>query len=380
MFHKNKNINFLLHLILALLLIIVLLSFLNIFATYRYYTHIRDLNFYDDINLVEYNDDNFGDENSDVYQTTKLDNFDSTYVTPNELGEIMIIMYHGVDSTILDTNVYHRSVEGFRSDLDRIYNDKYYIMSLKDYLNNEIDVPLGYTPIIITFDDGLSSSFSLVYDENNKLTPKKDSALYILNEYREKYNRPNATATFFINTKNPPFYGFGTEDERINYLIDNGYDLGNHSHQHFLLENKSSDVIQKEIALTEEYVKNIVPNYELTAFAYPYGGIPASSSLHYVLEGSYNDINYNYKVALLASSTNNTTNIYNIDFDPFLVPRVRGTDISNFDLGWYFDYYSEHPELKFISDGDKNTVSLQKGNASKLNEDMVRNKNLIILD
>ncbi len=383
MFHKNRNINFLLHIILLILLIIVFLTFikaLTVYREYSKYSNMTTLNFYDDINLIEYNDENYNNKNIEIYETDIVGNFDTEYVTPNELGEIMIIMYHGVDENIDDTNIYHRSVMGFKSDLNRIYNDKYYIISLKDYINNEINVPLGYTPIVITFDDGLSSAFSLTYNEENELVPKKDTALYILNEYREKYNRPNATATFFINTKNPPFYGFGKDIDRINYLIDNGYDIGNHSHQHPLMKNMSKEDIQKEIALTESYIKNIRPDYHMIAFAYPYGGVPHIDNIPYVLEGEYEGTNYKYNVSLLASPTNNTTNIYNIDFNPYFVPRIRGTNTSDFDLGWYFDYYERKPEYRFISDGDKDTVTLLRGSEVKLNEKMIENKNLIILD
>lgn len=382
MFSENKTTNIMLHIILILLIIIVIISFFNIYASKRYYEHMSSLNVEEDINFVDYNSENFDSKNSSVYETNVIGTFDSPFENPNELGEVMIIMYHGVDESIDDDNVYHRSVAGFREDLERIYNENYYIISLKDYLNNEIDVPFGYTPIILTFDDGLSSSFSLEEDEYGELLPTKDCAVYILNEYRVKYNRPNATATFFINTKNSPFYGFGTDEERLKYLVNKGYDLGNHTYSHTLMQDMTPEEIQNEVGLTEKYVREILPDYEMIALAYPYGGLPPEDNLSYSLNGSFENSTYNYKVGLLASSTNNTTNIYNLEFDIYNVPRVRGTNIATYDLGWYFDYYNEHPEFRFISDGDKNTITLQKssGNIDLLNYDMISGKNLIILN
>ncbi len=375
--NKNKKIKFLLGIILLLIIIIIFLFVIN----YINYTLITNTEFKDDINLIEYTEENFNDKSAEVYKSNLLkENFDTENITPNELGEIMIIMYHGVDKTISNDNVYHRSVEGFKEDLQRIYDDNYYIISLNDYLNNEIKVPVGYTPIILTFDDGLSSSFSLEYNELNELVPKKDCAVHILNEYKEKYNRPNATATFFINTKNPPFYGYGTVEERVHYLINNGYDIGNHGYNHSLMKNMTGEQIQEQIGLVENYVKAIAPQYNMLTFSYPYGGTPGETNLQYILNGNFNETYYDYKIALLASSTNNTTNIYNLDFDPFHVPRVRGTNTSLYDLGWYFDYYKENPHLKFISDGDDNTVTIQRSYEDKLNENMIKNKNVVILD
>ncbi len=381
MFHKNKLTNLLLHIVLILLILIVLLSFINIYASVKYFDYMTNLSFDDDINLIEYNNNNFSDPNEGLYEPNFTNTvYDSPYTTPNELGEIMIVMYHGVDESIPDTNVYHRSVHGFKEDLQRIYDYNYYIISLNDYLNNEINVPFGYTPIVLTFDDGLGSSFSMEYDENDVLVPKEDCAVDILNKYRVEYDRPNATATFFINTINPPFYGFGTPEERINYLIDNGYDIGNHTYSHALMENMTPEEIQKEIALTEQFVKEIRPEYEMVALAYPYGGRPPTQYLDYTLNGTYEDITYSYKIGLMASSTNNTTNINSIYFDPLKVPRVRGTDTSNYDLGWYFEYYNEHPEYRYISDGDKDTITIPADAISNLNEEVLDNKQVVIID
>ncbi len=380
MFSKNKKINFLSHIALLLLILISVLIIINILRV-KFNDKLSNNEQVNNLDMDLTNDENFNNETFEVYKSNLIkENIDAKNVKPNELGELIIVMYHGIDANIQDNNIYHRSTEGFRADLERIYNDNYYIISLNDYLNNNIKVPVGYTPIILTFDDGLSNSFSFEYNELNELTPTKDCAIYILNEYREKYNRPNATATFFINTRKPPFHGEGTEAERINYLVLNGYDLGNHGYNHSLMTSMGPYQIQKEVGLAQKYIEEIIPDYNVQAFSYPYGGTPSTKNLEYVLNGAFDDVNYNYDAAFLAASSNNTNNIYDLGFNTFLIPRIPGTNTVKYDLGWYFDYYNENPHLKFISDGNPDVITIQREYENKLNYDAVQNKNLIILD
>ncbi|NLJ58438.1 MAG: hypothetical protein GX339_06300, partial [Tissierellia bacterium] len=76
---------------------------------------------------------------------------------PNELGEIMILMYHGIGQEELE---WQRSAENFRKDLEYMYQNGYRMISLNDYAKGQIYTEAGYTPIILTFDDGRQNNFN----------------------------------------------------------------------------------------------------------------------------------------------------------------------------------------------------------------------------
>ena len=71
----------------------------------------------------------------------------------------------------------------FMADLNRLYNEGYRTVSMTDLVNNTIDIPLGTTPIVLTFDDGSKSDF--FYNEAGTLS--EDSVVSILNEFAEAF-------------------------------------------------------------------------------------------------------------------------------------------------------------------------------------------------
>ena len=73
----------------------------------------------------------------------------------NELGAVMILEYH----RIAEEGRWSRTPENFRSDLELLYEEGYRCVSLKDYVNNAINVEPGRTPVVITFDDADPSQF-----------------------------------------------------------------------------------------------------------------------------------------------------------------------------------------------------------------------------
>lgn len=75
----------------------------------------------------------------------------------NELGNVPIMMYHGIENITnnytggnIDKDGYHRTSIAFRNDLEFYYNNGYRMIKLSDYINGNIDVELGKSPIILT--------------------------------------------------------------------------------------------------------------------------------------------------------------------------------------------------------------------------------------
>ena len=90
----------------------------------------------------------------------------------DELGNVPIMMYHGIHNMKnsetpntggnVDVDGYNRTTEAFRKDLEFYYQNNYRMIRLKDYIDGKIDVELGKSPIILTFDDGNENNFKVI--------------------------------------------------------------------------------------------------------------------------------------------------------------------------------------------------------------------------
>ena len=159
----------------------------------------------------------------------------------NELGKVPIMMYHGIknlknsETSYIGGNVdkdgYTRTAESFRSDLEFYYQEGYRMIKLSDYINGNISTPYGKSPIVLTFDDGNANNILVKgLDDNGNIIIDENSAVGILEEYKKKYPDYNVTAIFFITGAlfNQPEYN----EKILSWLIDNGYEVGNHTKGH----------------------------------------------------------------------------------------------------------------------------------------------------
>ena len=300
---------------------------------------------------------------------------DYASVRPYELGQIMIIMYHGLVETEAEEETYQRSIDNFNNDLQVFYDRGFRLVSMKDWLENNISVPAGYTPLILTFDDGKSSAFSLEY-KDGELHPAKDCAVDILNKFSEKYPDFGNTATFFINQN--PFKGEGTLAERLKYLLDNGHEIGNHTMNHNQLSKMNAEEIQAEIGGIDRLIKENAPGYEPCAISYPYGERPVKALHEYILNGEWEGSSYHYKAAFREGQSGPPTAVNRIGFDPINVPRVRGSDNQDTDMGWMLRQYETNPELRYISDGNPDRIAVPEEYSGNADMDSLNGKELYV--
>ena len=135
-----------------------------------------------------------------VYQGNKV----------NELGNIPIMMYHSIVNKLsdetpytggnVDKDGYNRTTEAFRNDLEMYYQSNYRMIRLIDYMNGIIDVKLGKSPIVLTFDDGNRDNINILgLDDKGNLMIDPNCAVGILESFKQKYPDFGVTATFFLN-------------------------------------------------------------------------------------------------------------------------------------------------------------------------------------
>ena len=319
-------------------------------------------------------------KNNNVFEALvslgKIDNNLYKEKAVNELGKVPIMMYHGIIDTDnneyvggnVDKNGYNRTSKAFREDLEFYYNNGYRMIRLIDYVNGIIDVPLGFSPLILTFDDGNKNNFNVLgRNEDGTLKIDPECAVGILEEFKKKHPDMNVTATFFVmyNIFNQNEYN----QDILDWLIDNGYDIGNHTTTHpdftKITTSKSQEVIGKMYQKLDDMIRDKYVKIIALPFGSPYK--KTHENYKYILEGEYNGYKYETTAALRVGWEPELSP-FNKDFDKTFLKRCRAYDNNGkeFDIEMVFKNLEKN---RYISDGDKNTIVIKKENESNLNSE-----------
>ncbi len=257
----------------------------------------------------------------------------------------MIVMYHKFSSS--ENDEWTRSYENFYNDLKYLYDHNYISISLSDYINNDIKVPVGCTPIVLTFDDGTKGQFNLIRNEEGELVANPNSAVGVMERFYKEYPDFGINGTFYINSSGF-FAGEGTNSEKLLYLINKGFEIGNHTSTHVNFNKTSIETIKKEVGSVSNMISNLTNGYEVNSLALPFG-ISSSEYKSYIASGEYEGKTYENKVLLLVGSepvypsNNEKTNL-------LALPRVRargGEKAVTFDLYYWLNIMEKNPKLKY---------------------------------
>jgi hypothetical protein len=284
-------------------------------------------------------------------------------------------MYHGIGDK---EEEWVRTADNFKKDLKTLYDKGYRTISLHDYINNNINTPAGFTPVVITFDDGLTNQFNYI-EKDGKLEINPDCAVGIMRNFGEEHEGFGNAATFFVYYPIP----FGQKDkiaEKFQYLISNGFDIGNHSYTHEMLNKMDGAGIQKQLGLNVKMTEGYMPGYDVDTLALPYGLRPKDEELRkLIVSGEYDGTQYSNKAVLLVGS-NPAPAPCSKGLDLSSLPRVRASEMKTEGTGLYdwLKYFDNHPKERYISDGDPSTVVLPKDFEDKINNGELKDKKLII--
>lgn len=303
-------------------------------------------------------------------------NIDYEKIKPNEMGQIMIIMYHNLAQS-KPHPPYQRLAEDFKSDLQRLYDGGFRLVPLSDIANNDIKVEAGYSPVAFVFDDGLSSTFSLT-NKDGKLVPTEGCMIDILNKFVDEHPDFGKAGVFALIGAHENFRGDGTIKERLTYLIENGFEIASHTFSHNSLKKMTQEQIQEDIAKMEQYLTDIIPDYKVQFLVYPYGERPQKDLRNFALEGNSYGIEYSYKLGLREGQSGASATPGHIDFDRLNVPRVRGSDNANTDLGWHLRYFTNNPQQRYISDGLPNRISVPASFEKFIDKEALKDKEIYI--
>jgi peptidoglycan/xylan/chitin deacetylase (PgdA/CDA1 family) len=276
---------------------------------------------------------------------------DLASVKPNELGLVPIYVYHlfGDKET-----PYMRTPANFRKDLERFYANGYRTIKLSDYLDGEIDLPAGASPMVLTFDDSSPNQFRLV-ERNGKLVVDPNCALGILESFAEKHPDFGHNSTFYIlPAADPPHNLFGQDEyqkQKLDYLLAGGYELGNHTLWHQNLGAVGDAEVQRQIGQAVEWIRGIAPSARLDTIALVQGAWPKSKQL--AITGSYKGETYRHRAVMMAWGEP-AYPFDHVKFNAYAIPRVQGVQQM---LDLYIRMLDASPEMRYVSDGNSRTLT-----------------------
>ncbi|HPA55187.1 MAG TPA: polysaccharide deacetylase family protein, partial [Bacillota bacterium] len=244
-------------------------------------------------------------------------------------------------------------------------------------IENNIKVEAGYTPFVLTFDDGAENNFNII-EENGEKKIDPNCAVGILEEFKKEHPDFGSGGSFFIYYP-IPFRQKELIKEKYEFLIANGYDIGNHSYNHENLGKLSIEGIQKSLAKNVKSTQEYLPDYDVYALALPNGIGPKGDDYKYAATGEYEGVKYNNR-AVLKVGSNPAPSPVNVKFDPIRLPRVRASEMETEGVGMYdwLQYFEKKPEKRYISDGNPDTVAIPESEAEYVDKSRLNGKELVI--
>jgi hypothetical protein len=289
----------------------------------------------------------------------------------NELGRVMILEYHKID---YPEERWTRTPENFRRDLETLYARGYRLQSLNGLIEGRITVPAGTTPVVLTFDDSSAGQFRYV-DRNGTLEIDPKSGVGVLEAFiREKPDFGRA-ATFFVlpgakapnNLFNQPEH----EGRKLRWLVEQGYELGNHTLWHANLGKYDEATVRQQLAEAQVWVQRHVPEYRFRSLALPDGVY--AKEVGWALTGSAKGTSYRHEAILMVAG-GAAPSPFAKTFDPVHLPRIQAVEQ---DLRYWLNHFDRTPADRFISDGSSDTVTVPAAHKDRLRDTLPKNLKVV---
>jgi hypothetical protein len=277
----------------------------------------------------------------------------SKSLKPNELGVVPVLMHHQIRP---DGSAYDLTAGQFRAELARLWSDGFYPVRASDLVSARLDVPKGRSPVVLTFDDATNNQIE--FTSNGRLDP--NSAVGILEDFSASHPGFPATGTFYVPRN--AFDGNGrTPEQTFRWLVDHGFELGNHTRDHLALNTLGAAGVQRQLVLGDRLLSDRLPGYRPQTMALPLGSLPRPPSL--AVSGRWNGDSYRFAGVFL-SGAEPAPSPFSTRWNPREIPRIvtnphwRGARDSTW--GMWLDTLERNPGLRYVSDGNPKTISFPR--------------------
>ncbi|WP_290051773.1 polysaccharide deacetylase family protein, partial [Amycolatopsis solani] len=257
----------------------------------------------------------------------------------DELGRVPVLMYHRLAER--PRSVYERTPADFTAELDRLAAENYVPVTTAEFVTHRLDLPAGAHPVVLTFDDGDPSVFSLTPQGQ----PAAGTAIRILLDVAAAHPGFRPVASLYVNER--PFGSDG--DRELGWLAAHGFEIGNHTRHHTNLRTATESQAVKAIAEEDAALRAYRPR----TLALPYGARPRRPEL--ALRGP----GFSYDGVLLVGA-GPAPSPCSSGFDPAAIPRIRSQSAgaeAEYGSAHWLDVLASPNGHRYTSDGDPATVA-----------------------
>ena len=283
---------------------------------------------------------------------------------PNELGRIMILEYHKID---YPEERWTRTPENFRRDLETLYTRGYRLVNLNAVLDGKLKLPAGMTPVVLTFDDSSPGQFRYI-EENGRFVIDPKSGIGVLEAFIRERPDFGRAGTFYVlpgaSRPNRLFNQPEHEARKLRYLVEQGYEIGNHTLWHANLGKYPEPVVRQQIAEAQQWIQRHVPDYQPRSIALPHGVYPKETQ--WALQGAAKGTTYRHDAILMVAG-GAAPSPFSRTFDPTRLPRIQAVER---DLGYWISYFDKNPGERYVSDGDPATVVVPNAVRDRVRKDL----------
>jgi peptidoglycan/xylan/chitin deacetylase (PgdA/CDA1 family) len=265
----------------------------------------------------------------------------------NELGRVLVMEWHKLGDT---DGRWENSLDTFRAQLQELHDKGFRPISVPEFVAGTFPIPAGTAPVLLTFDDSYKSH---MYFGPDGETPADDSVVGILQAMERQDPTWRARANFAYYWPAP----FREPDrdliaKKMNYLVDHGFDLSNHTYNHDDLSKLTDAEVVENLAKNESELADMVgPDYRVRSITLTQGIWPNNEDL--AMDGEWNGFAYHHDVAFEVGYMP-TRSPHHAEYDPRDVMRVQAY-LPEFRK--WMDWFDEDPSRRFVSDGDPTTVT-----------------------
>ena len=239
---KNKNLKYIIIILLSIIFLILAYIFINGVTSKNNNNSVNSDNKSENSvysNLIGSIDDNIKNNNN-------KNRFENVSLTSDNIG-IPVLYYHSVDENA--ANEVTITPEKLQEQLDYINDNNYVTITMTElYDHIENNKPIPEKSILITFDDGYMNNYTEAFPMLKEL---------------------NMTATIFCvgNSLDGSYY---LSEEAIKEMSDYGIDIESHTVNHVHLDTMSYDEQLLELKNSKNILEKITGK-EVLSLAYPFG-------------------------------------------------------------------------------------------------------------
>jgi hypothetical protein len=256
---------------------------------------------------------------------------------PNRLGYVPVFEYHVIGAGRTE---FHHTPAELRADLELLYRRGYRPVTVAEMNGRRIGrvIPPGYKAFVAVFDDASPSQFRYLERPGGELAIDPNSAVGIWTRFTATHPGWRNAATFCVLSAGDAggsFFGNGNIQgqktawryRKVRFLVQQGFEVCNHTQWHARLDRYSDAFIQEQIGKLALAVDSAVPGYRIETFALPLGVWPRNHALAW--RGSWRDpasgrtVAYRH-AAVLEVSGGPTVSPYDPKYDPHSIDRIIG--------------------------------------------------------